>query len=67
MTARLALLLVIAISISSLIRFAYVTGSYVGAVRVRIEAMNAGAGHYDLLHGNGRWVWTHAFTTRGCR
>ncbi len=47
----------IAMSISFLLYFAYTTGVYVGASRVRVEAMKAGAGHYEIL-GDGLWHWT---------
>ncbi len=58
---RLPILLVLTLALAYLVHFAYTTGLYVGDLRARIEAMDAGAGHYDIFHGEGApagWVWT---------
>lgn len=58
---RIPALVAIALAIAALTHFAYTTGLYVGEVRTRTEAMEAGAGHYDIFHGDeapAGWLWT---------
>lgn len=53
---RWFLLAVIAAAVVTLISFAYHTGCYVGDLRVRTDAMDHGAGYFDIL-GDGLWHW----------
>jgi hypothetical protein len=55
-TIRWSLLTAIGLSISALIALSYVTGHYVGDLRCRTEAMDHGAGYFDIL-GDGLWHW----------
>lgn len=53
---RWTLLTIIGLSVAALITLSYVTGHYVGDLRCRTEAMDNGAGYFDIL-GDGLWHW----------
>lgn len=53
---RWVLLAVIGYSIALLTRTAYLSGTWVGMQRTRTDAVNHGAGCYDIRDGM-RWHW----------
>lgn len=55
---RYVLMLGIALTIALLVRTAYDAGLYSGDRRCRVEAMNAGAGHFLVWVPGQPWVWT---------
>jgi hypothetical protein len=55
-TVRWFLVLGIGLAVAALVRHAYATGLYVGDLRLRKDAMDNGAGYYDIL-GDGQWHW----------
>jgi hypothetical protein len=53
---RWLLILGTSLGVLALVHYAYVTGVYVADLRVRTEAMDHGAGYFDIL-GDGQWHW----------